>query len=419
MRLTQRANWAAGGLAVVFHTRIRYAFLLAFCGCGAAPMASAQYDVESDDRFWLRTVLDVRLVEGPAAPSWTDSGPGKTRYGGRSTDSGFERVTRLELSQLALEFGAALPGNLRARAQVNVQNDLAGDYTPWIVEANLRKEWGAAAGGWGLQGGIMNLPFSLEHTGAAWSPEFTISASALNSWLWEDVSLAGVEGEWWKDTPSGLRLGVLAGIGYGPDLFGRLLAVRGWAIGDGLGGFNGDLPLPNGTRTDIYDESDGRPAVYTWVTAGDVGERVALKFGYFDNRGDQDNPGVWHTRVATAGVVFHPHPSVDVIVQALRGKARVQTLTNDSDLRAFYALVSQRYRNNRFSIRYDEFRVEDVDGGNPTDERGDGVTAAYFHEWGLRHRIGLEYLWLTSRRPANSPFELSSDGWQVSYRFRY
>ena len=137
------------------------------------------------------------------------------------------------------------------------------------------------------------------------------------------MSLAGVEGEWWKDTQSGLRLGVLAGIGYGPDLFGRLLALRGWAIGDGLGGFNGDLPLPNGTRTDIFDERDGRPAAYTWVTVGDVGERVALKVGYFDNRGDQDNPGVWHTRVATAGVVFHPHPSVDVIVQALRGKARV------------------------------------------------------------------------------------------------
>ena len=170
-------------------TRVRYAFFLACCGCGAAPTASAQYEVEGDDRFWLRAVLDVRLVEGPAVLSWTDGGPGKIRYGGDA---------RIELSQLALEFGASLPGDLRARAQVNVQNDIAGDYTPWIVEANLRKEWDATSGGWGLQAGIMNLPFSLEHTGAAWSPELTISASALNSWLWEDVSLAGVEGEWWQ-----------------------------------------------------------------------------------------------------------------------------------------------------------------------------------------------------------------------------
>ena len=342
----------------MFPTRVRYVFLLVICGLGAAPAASAQYDVDSDDRLWLRAVLDLRLVQGPAAPSWTDGGPGKTRYGGRSTDSGFERVTRIELAQLALEFGAALPGDIRARAQVNIQNDIAGDYTPWIVEANLRKEWGAPAGGWGLQAGVMNLPFSLEHTGAAWSPELTISASALNSWLWEDVSLAGVEGEWWKDTQSGLRLGVLAGVGYGPDLFGRLLALRGWAMGDGLGGINGDL------RSRM-----GRARISTMsVTAGPgrtPGSRsatrvsgFALKLGYFDNLGDQDEPGVWHTRVATVGAIFHPHPSVDVIIQALRGKARVQTLTNDSDLRAFYALVSHRYRDHRFTIRYDEFRVK-------------------------------------------------------------
>ncbi len=218
------------------------------------PLASAQYDVEPEERFWLRTLLDVRIARGPAAPSWTDSGPGKTRYGGRSTDSGFEHVTRIELAQLAIEAGAALPGDLRAQVQLNVQNDVAGNYTPWLVEAILRKEWGEAAGGWGLQAGVMNLPFSLEHIGAAWSPERTISASALNSWLWEDISLAGVEGEWWRDTQGGLRLGVLAGVGYGPDLFGRLLALRGWVMGDAQGGINGDLPLPNGTRTDIFDE---------------------------------------------------------------------------------------------------------------------------------------------------------------------
>ena len=116
------------------------------------PAASAQYDVEGDDRFWLRAVLDVRLVEGPAVLSWTDGGPGKIRYGGDA---------RIELSQLALEFGASLRRGTCARGRRSTcRYDIAGDYTPWIVEANLRKEWDAASGGWGLQGGIMNLPFS-------------------------------------------------------------------------------------------------------------------------------------------------------------------------------------------------------------------------------------------------------------------
>ena len=397
----------------------RIGCLLLLCGCAMPPPASAQYDVEPEDRVWLRTLLDLRLARGPSAPSWTDGGPGKTRYGGRSTDSGFEQVTRMELAQVAIEAGAALPWDLRAQVQLNVQNDVAGNYTPWLVEANVRKEWGEAAGGWGLQAGVMNLPFSLEHTGAAWSPEFTISASALNSWLWEDVSLAGVEGEWWRDTRGGLRLGALAGVGYGPDVFGRLLALRGWAMGDIQGGINGELPLPNGTRSDIFDERDDRPAAYTWITLGDTAERIAVKLGYFDNLGDQGEPGVWHTRISTLGTVLHPGPNFDVVVQYLRGKARVASPTNDSDLRAFYALGSYRWRRHRLSLRYDEFRVDDHDGGNDTSERGDGVTAAYFYEWGLRHRIGLEHIWLDSRRPEGTPLALSSDGWQLSYRFRY
>ena len=404
----------------MFPAANRYACLLLACALGIPTQASAQYDVEEEpDRVWLRALLDLRIAHGPEVPSWIDNGRGKTRYGGRATDTGFENVTRAELAQLAIEFGAALPGDLRAQVQLNVQNDLAGDYTPWIVEANLRREWGAPESGWGLQAGVMTLPFSLEHTGPAWTPEHTISASALNSWLWEDMSLAGVEAEWWRDTESGVRLGMLAGVGYGPDLFGRLLALRGWVIGDTVAGINGDLPLPNGTRTDIFDERDDRPAAYTWITLGDTEEKLALKLGFLDNFGDQDEPGVWHTRLWTVGTVLHPHPSLDIVVQYLNGEARVRTPTNDSNLRSFYALVSHRLRDHRFSLRYDDFRVDDHDGGNDTSERGDGVTAAYFYQWGLRHRVGLEYTWLDSRRPEDSPFELSSDGWQASYRFRY
>ena len=106
-------------------------------------------------------------------------------------------MTRVELAQLALQVGASLPWGIRAQAQANVQPDIADSYEPWLVEAFLRKEWGGEENGWGLQAGLTGTPFSLEHVGPAWSPEYTISASALDNWLWEEISLAGVEGEWW------------------------------------------------------------------------------------------------------------------------------------------------------------------------------------------------------------------------------
>lgn len=394
-----------------------HAVFLFLCCYLVAPSARAQYDVEQESRVWLRGMLDVRIVRGGSDPSWTDGGPGKTRYGGNTS---FERETRYTLSQLAIEAGATLPWNVRAQLQLNLQRDLSDNDEPWLVEALLRKEWGQDDDGLGLQAGLMSTPFSLEHVGPAWSPEYTITASALNSWMWEEISLTGLEGEWWHVTDGGLRLGLLVGAGFGPDQLGRVVAVRGWAMGDGLSGVNADLLLPTGVRTEIFDERDDRPAAYTWLSIGDASEVISVRVGLFDNFGDQEVGGVWHTRFATAGVTYHPHPSIDLIVQYLRGEARVATPANDSSLRAYYALLSHHRGRHRFSVRYDSFRVNDLDGGSVlTEEEGDGITAAYFLQMKLRHRIGLEYIWLDSRRPTGVVPEPSQDGWQLSYRYRY
>ena len=79
-----------------------------------------------------------------------------------------------------------------------------------------------------VQTGIMNLPFSLEHTGPAWTPQYTLTPSAFNSWLWEEGHLVCLEGEWWRVIQSRLRLGRLVGSGFGQDQAGHLLAVQGW-----------------------------------------------------------------------------------------------------------------------------------------------------------------------------------------------
>ena len=189
-------------------------------------------------------------------------------------------------------------------------------------------------------------------------------------------------------------------------------------LGDGLSGLNSDLPLPNGTRTDIFDERDDRPAAYALVTLGDPAERVALKVGYFDNRGDQNADGSWNTHFTTVGAVLHPLPNLDLVVQYLDGEAGArhdQRQLAASVLCA--AVVSPSIASREFATTTSASTI--FDGGNSTEERGDGITAAYAFEWGLRHRIGVEYTWLDSKRPGSTPSERSHDGWQPSYRFRY
>ncbi|MFL6579014.1 MAG: hypothetical protein ACJ8MR_20485 [Povalibacter sp.] len=399
---------------------LRLASLLMVIGCALSPMrAHAQYEVDEDKSVWIRALLDVRAVYAGPLTSWVDGGTGRTRYGGKSSAGHFEHDSDLVLSQLDLQFGANLPWGIRAQAQANVQPDIADTYEPWLVEAFLRKEWAREAHGWGLQVGLMNNPFSLEHTGPAWTPEYTLSASALNSWLWEELPVGGLEAEWFREPQEGLKISIIAGAGYGPDQLGRLLALRGWTMGDGLSGVNTELPLPNGTRTDIFDEMDHRAAAYTSVTVSDTEGRGAIKLGYFDNFGDQATAGVWHTRLANIGTTFSPLPKLDVIVQYLRGKALIRDKTNDSSLRAFYAMLSAHHQRHRVSVRYDEFRISDLDGGNLTAEHGDAITFGYAYEWGLRQRVAVEYIRLDSVREARPQPEPIQDSVQLSYRFRY
>lgn len=382
--------------------------------------AGAQYAVEQQSSHWLRALLDIRLVGGGPAPSWTDRGLGKMRYGGSSTSDGFERSTRLVLAQGALQVGTSLPWGIRGQAQVNIEPNIADGYDPWLVEAILRKEWGGGEHGWGIQGGIMNIPFSMENVGPAWSPEYSISASALDSWLWEDINFAGVDGEWWHTTRSGVRLGALVGTGYGGDQIGRLLALRGWVLGDTIAGVNGDLALPGRTqRTNIFNERDHRPAVYGWLTAGDDGEIAAAKVGVIDNRGDESSPGVWHTRFTVVGLELHPYSRLDLLAQYLDGVARIATPANDSSISALYVLGSYHYRRQRVSVRYDSFRVHDLDGGPSTSEHGHAITVSYLVQIGLRNRLALERIWMNSHRNSASSLDPVSDGWQISYRFRY
>jgi hypothetical protein len=391
-------------------------FLLLFFSFPAQVRCQGKYEVEEEKPVWLRGLLDVRIAQGGRASSWADRGPGKTRYGGR----GFDRVTRIALSQVALEVGATLPWGTVGRAQINWET-IDDDYDqPLLIDAYLRREWGDWQRGGGLQAGVMNLPFSLEHTGPAWTPLYTLTPSALNTWLWEEVRLVGVEGEWWQVTHGGVRLGLLAGVGFGPDQMGQLLAERGWVLSDYLSGVNSNLPLPRQrVRMSVFDEQDHRPSLYVGFTLNDPRQRGELRAGYFDNLGDQGTRGVWETRFGTFGALLRPLARVELLLQYLVGETHTRVNAWDTSFNAFYALLSFRYRDHRLSARYDVFRAHDLDGPPFSRERGDGVTLAYLFEFGLHHRVAFEYIFLHSRRPASFRSDPSDDGWQLSYRYRY
>jgi hypothetical protein len=387
--------------------------------------ADQRYEVEEKSRFTLRALVDLRVVRGSEAPSWQEGGPGKIRYGGISAGTGFERVTRFAIAQLALQPAVELAWGWRAEAQINWDGDLddRGDTSPdhdpvRIVEAFVRRDWASSGGGWSALVGLSNPPFSLEHTGPARTPVLSLTPSALTSWLWEEGRVLGAEGHWWHTTPEGAELAAFAGAGWGPDQQGILLARRGWVLSDFLSGANSRLPLLDGDGfTEVFDERDGRPAVYAGASVADPWQIGSAHVGYFDNLGDLAVKGVWETRYGVAGLALTPVTGLDVTVQMLYGKTTTRGAPLASTINAFYPIVSYRWRQHRVSFRYDDFSVRDDDGGTATQEDGSAFTVAYLFEFWLRHRVAFEYVWVDSHRAGTSV--PGDDGWQLSYRFRY
>ncbi len=373
----------------------------------------------------LRLLVDARLARFGTAPSWTDRGPGKTRYGGERTATGNEHAVHFALSQLALELEASLPNQLSAHVQLNWEADVTGDGDihndgwPRLIEAYLRRQWGDWESGWGLQTGVLNPPFSLEQTGPAWTSRYTLTPSALNSWLWEEVRVVGVEAETWMML-RGVHADLVCGAGWGPDQAGSLLAERGWVLSDALSGINSELPLPQpGQSTSVFYERDGRPAVYAALNLSDPWKIGGLRFGYFDNLGDQGHDDVWETRFGTAGAVVRAIPKLDLIVQVMTGETNTRANRWDSTFTAWYPLLSFHHGPHRLTARYDELLVDDSDGPPASRERGDALTVAYLYQLGLRHRLGFEYIFVDSHRAAPANRDPSDGGWQVSYRYRY
>jgi len=405
------------------------AFICVVLGLLCVPAARAEdaYAVDPEAAVSLRALADLRIARGSEAPSWQEGGPGKLRYGGVETASGgFERVTRFAISQFALEPSAILPWDLRFHAQVNWDGNIddRGDTSPdhdviRLVEGFVRKEWGAAAAGYAVLGGVINPPFSLENNGPAWTPKLTLTPSALNSWLWQEGRVLGFEGEWWRTTASEIELDIVAGLGWGPDQDGILLARRGWLLSDFLSGINSTLPLsPSSGTTNVFDERDGRPALYAGGTVRDPWKIGKLQAGYFDNLGNLAVQGAWETRYGVAGIALQPFTGLDIIFQYLIGTTTTRTAGLASTVQALYPLLSYRWRQHRVSFRYDDFQVEDDDGPPDTTEHGHAFTVSYLFEFWRRHRLGFEYSTVDSDRAgvSNNP---GDDGWQVSYRFRY
>jgi hypothetical protein len=270
---------------------------------------------------------DLRLAAADGERSWLDGGFGKGRYGNGNGDS--LRV-RPHLAEAGVvwqpHLSWALTGTIAAVYQEGQQHPI--DLSEAFLAVRPLPLDGTRIS---IRAGLFWPPVSLEHSGPEWAVTNSITPSAINSWIGEEVKLAGVEFNATRMLGSHRLTLTLATFG-GNETSGTLLTFRGWALHDEKATAFGLQPLPRlngfmtgaqGARTRPLVEIDDKIGFYVklgWAPPGPF----EIQYFHYDNLGDPQELGGnkqwgWRTRFDHLGAILDLGPSTRLIGQALTG----------------------------------------------------------------------------------------------------
>jgi hypothetical protein len=393
------------------------ALLLAVLGAGAS---------RAQDRFTLDGDLDVRWVHATGDPSFMNGGLGVLRF-----DPEHEG---LELGRVFL----APTWRIDDVITLHAVADAYGDHHRNPVDLSefyfSVHPFPTGAVRWRARIGAFFMPVSLENRGIGWTDVYSITPSALNTWMGEEFRTLGAEIEArWLGASSGY-LGDFALIGavYGwNEPAGGLLAERGFAMTDRPSTLFGTLGSP---PMDFYHEVDRRPGYYAGLSWHHH-DRLEVRALHYDNRADpaawsQSDFYAWHTRFDSAGVRLEPDAHWTFIAQYLDGR----TSSDDDDFgespftmsfRAAFALASFNWGSERLSARYDTFRTRQVSGDYEpiTNETGRAWTFAWTKDFADHWQVAGEWLRVSSNFPPreelDEPVFQMQTQIQVALRYRF
>lgn len=411
-------------------------------GCGLVVACGLGFSAQAQDNFPtidVRGLVDARLVLTDNTVSWENRGLGKARWGADST--GDSRVLG-KIGEASLIF---LPKfNWDWSGVVHVKVDSQQHQPVDIVEAFLRyKPVPKSEYRYEARLGVFFPPISLENKAIAWTSPYTITSSAINSWVGEELKTIGAEvtaGREFDDFELDFTLaGYVAN-----DPAGSLLAWRGWALHDRESGLFEELPFapipsiePGGSVerqapwVRPFKQIDNRVGGYAGLTI-DHYSLGKLSVLYYDNqafdRAFDLKQYAWDTYFTSVGYETGLPGGVEFLSQFMIGNTSMGTRPLlgskvDNDFWSVYGLISKRFGRHRLTLRHDHFEVADDDFNtdDPNNESGNAWTAAYVLRPFNKQRLTLEVLHITSNRPARIDLGLPSKAeetvLQASYRF--
>lgn len=359
---------------------MKRAFALAMLAC-----AGAMHEGFAQD-FDAHGYVDCRLIARASERSWADGGLGKTRFGGGGTS--------LTCVQAGLVATAQITPALLALADVQYQTTDRNALS--ALEAYLRyRPVSTTPLRWSFKVGEFFAPVSLENDAIGWTSPWTLTPSAINSWIGEEFRTIGAEARIeWRGAAQSLE-GIFALVRQN-DPAGELLAARGWSLSDltsGIGSrvrepdvyaVDSELPVPR--RFDPFLENDDRTGWYaggSWHASG----RGGITLLRYDNEADPStfSGGAspvysWRTKFWSLAAEADVGDIV-FLGQALDGSTEIVPspfFSTTTDFRAAYVLAGWNTGVVRPTLRVDVFSTEQLPASieNRVREHGNAITFA-------------------------------------------
>ena len=394
---------------------------LAFvAACSLAGKARAEADLFGPDTF--QAWADVRLVSADGEKSWLGGGFGKLRYG---------NVTELDLAQAAVQWKPRLTDTLSAYI---VAQEVPDAERPFGFEEAYFK-WRplptitpVGVYHFTFRAGQMFPPISMENDGVGWTPSRTLTPSAIDSWVGEELLVEGAEAS--VVTQAGDHsLGATLGVFTKDDTAGTILAWRGWSLQDIASDQNTLLPLPSGPQGykalfGAYQAYDSRPYVEInqrlgYYTRLDWRPPAAMAFNleFYDNPGDpslvRNGQWSWATRFWNLGAQYRLSDRDVLLSQVLSGESKTGGPVGggyravDVDFSSAYLLLSHDLgqgsgANGKLTARVDYFGVRDLSlqSIDNNADRGYALTVAWLRPLTRHIDFALEGVQVWSDHPA-------------------
>jgi hypothetical protein len=300
---------------------------------------------------------DVRLVAPPATGSYLDGGLGKLRFGEDDSSPAVklgDAVAELVATQDA--WSAQADGRLSFGYGPAV--DLTQAFVRYAPKAQT--QWS-----WAVRAGAFFAPVSLENDQVGWSPLWTITPSAINSWIGAELRTIGAEGtlEW---RSNGNDVTLIGGLFGWNDTAGVLIAERGWNFDDRVTGLFEKSRLPDAVapgrtppiQVHLFREIDNTPGWYVDLSY-EIDGKTGFEVMRYDNDGDPARPRDWHTSFWDLGFRQQLGP-VTLLSQAVSGHTVIRpsaTAFTATDFKAAYLLAGWDLDDWTLAARVDVFQT--------------------------------------------------------------